>query len=202
MAERKLNPGRMEAFSDGVIAVVITIMVLDLKVPAHAVSNVEGLRAIAPLLLIYLLSFVQVGIYWVNHHYMIEDVKQVSHALLWANLGWLFSLSLIPFATTWVGERGLSPFSIALYSVCCSLPAATWLVVSRIIARTSGTMESSGSAVKKVTSAALYLGAVPVAYTSQAAAIAMIAAVAVLWLIPPRRVCEQTREATSHPAPR
>ena len=194
MAEQKLSPNRLEAFSDGVIAVIITIMVLDLKVPAHNITNADGLRALAPLILTYLLSFIQVGIYWVNHHYMIEDVDQVSHGLLWSNLMFLFALSFIPFATNWVGERGISPFSIALYSICCALPAVAWIAVSVIIQRLTGTMESSGSPAKQLTSATLYLGAIPMAYYSQAASIAMIAAVAVLWLIPPRRVREQTRK--------
>ena len=102
---KPLSPGRLEAFSDGVIAVIITIMVLELHVPGKEVSNLNGLIALAPLLLVYLLSFVQTGIYWVNHHYLVDDLDHVTHGILWSNLAFLFTLSLFPFATRWLGER-------------------------------------------------------------------------------------------------
>ena len=122
---RDLSSSRLEAFSDGVIAVIITIMVLDLRVPStHELANAAAIRADLKLILVYLLSFVQTGIYWVNHHYLIDDVEQVSHGILWANLAFLFTLSLIPFATSWVGERGVSSFSIALYAVACALTSS------------------------------------------------------------------------------
>jgi uncharacterized membrane protein len=104
MAQDQLTPARLQAFSDGVIAVIITVMVLELKVPGKEVGNVEGLHTILPLLLVYLLSFVQTGIYWVNHHYLLDDLQQVSHGILWSNLALLFSLSLIPVATDWVAR--------------------------------------------------------------------------------------------------
>ena len=177
----------MEAFSDGVIAVIITIMVLELHVPAEHVSNLDGLRAIAPTLFIYLLSFVQVGIYWVNHHYLIDDAEQSTHGILWANLSFLFCLSLFPFAARWVGERGISSFSIALYAVVSVLPAITWMVLSYIICQTSGIKSADGPA-KQFTSSALYLGAIPVAFLSPYASLGMLILVAVLWLVPPRRL--------------
>ena len=126
----QLTVGRMVAFSDGVIAVIITVMVLDLKVPPHDLSDLEALRKVLPTLLIYALSFAEVGIYWVNHHYLVDDVETVSHGLLWANLGFLFTLSLIPFGTAWVGERGLSPFALSVYLICCAVPAFSWFVLS------------------------------------------------------------------------
>ena len=201
---KPLIPGRLEAFSDGVIAVIITIMVLELHVPGKEVSNVDGLVALVPLLTVYLLSFVQTGIYWVNHHYLVDDLDHVTHGILWSNLAFLFTLSLIPFATTWVGTRGISPFSVSLYAITCALPALTWIVLSNCICRTSGE-PLAGSPVKKALSTALYLGAVPAAYWSPKAALGMLALVAVLWLLPPKKVVEQTRalksEKPSHSDP-
>jgi uncharacterized membrane protein len=183
----------MAAFSDGVIAVIITIMVLELKVPGHAVSNLEGVRRVLPMLLIYALSFIEVGIYWVNHHYMVDDVERLSHGLLRANLGFLFTLSLIPFATAWVGERGVSPFALSLYSICCAMPAFSWLVLSTVVRRRTR-KPLAGSIVKQVMSSALYLGAIPVSYHSEVVAILMISAIAPLWLIPPKRRRESNEE--------
>jgi uncharacterized membrane protein len=188
----QLTSGRMATFSDGVIAVIITVMVLDLKVPAHDLPDLEGLRKVLPMLMIYVLSFVEVGIYWVNHHYMVDDVEQVSHGLLWANLGFLFTLSLIPFGTAWVGERGLTPFALSLYVICCALPAVSWIVLSMVIRRRTH-IPLAGSPIKQAISSALYVGVIPVSYHSLTAAIVMLAAVAVLWLIPPKRVLEMTR---------
>jgi uncharacterized membrane protein len=189
---KPLSPGRLEAFSDGVIAVIITIMVLELHVPGKEVSNVDGLLAIAPLVTVYLLSFVQTGIYWVNHHYLVDDLEHVTHGILWANLAFLFTLSLIPFATTWIGNRGISPFSVSLYAFTCVLPAITWIVLSTCICRASG-QPVAGSPVKQAVSTTLYLGSIPAAYWSPNFALGMIALVAVLWLLPPKKVVEQTR---------
>ncbi|HSU19584.1 MAG TPA: TMEM175 family protein [Acidobacteriaceae bacterium] len=196
---RDLSPSRLEAFSDGVIAVIITIMVLELRVPsAQSMGNTAALHQDLKLVLIYLLSFVQTGIYWVNHHYLVGDVEQVSHGILWANLIFLFTLSLIPFGTNWVGERGLTPFAVGLYSVTCVLPAITWIVLSTLICRRSG-KPLAGSPAKQFASAALYIGAIPVAYHSTSIALAMIAVVAVLWLLPPRRILRETRAASTAP---
>jgi uncharacterized membrane protein len=114
VSRQNLSPARLEAFSDGVIAVIITIMVLELKVPAS--DGVTGLRAVLPTVFLYLLTFVQVGIYWVNHHYLVDEVETVSHGILWSNLIFLFCLSLFPFVTDWIGIKGLSSFSTALYA--------------------------------------------------------------------------------------
>jgi uncharacterized membrane protein len=193
---RNLNSSRLEAFSDGVIAVIITIMVLDLRVPStRELPNAAAFHADLKLILVYLLSFVQTGIYWVNHHYLIEDVEQVSHGILWANLAFLFTLSLIPFATSWVGERGVSAFSIALYAAACALPAVTWFVLSSIICRRSG-IPLAGSPGKQAVSSVLYLGAIPVAYFRPGLAIAMIVTVALLWLFPPGRLRQAEPQQT------
>ena len=188
-----LSSSRMEAFSDGVIAVIITIMVLELKVPsAHDMSNWNALRSDLPLVLVYLLSFVQTGIYWVQHHYLVDDVEHVTHGMLWSNLSLLFCLSLIPWATNWVGERGISSFSISLYAVISALPAVAWAVLANIICRSSGKPLASGP-LKQAISAFLYIVAIPVAQFSPYAAIGMIVLVAILWLVPPRRIVEQAR---------
>jgi uncharacterized membrane protein len=202
---KPLSPGRLEAFSDGVIAVIITIMVLDLHVPSKEISNLNGILALLPILTVYLLSFVQTGIYWVNHHYLVDDLDHVTHAILWSNLGFLFCLSLIPFATTWIGNRGISSFSVSLYAVTCALPAVAWIVLSNAICRTTG-QPLAGSPIKQAVSTALYFGAIPVSYWSPYAALGMIFLVAILWLLPPKKVVEQTRafhsSKQSHTHPR
>jgi uncharacterized membrane protein len=137
---------------------------------------------------------VEVGIYWVNHHYMLDDVEQVSHGLLWANLGFLFTLSLIPFGTAWVGERGITPFALSLYSICCALPAVSWIGLSVVVRRrTHGPL--TGGAIKQAVSFVLYAAVIPVSYHSLKSAMVMLAAIAVLWLIPPRRDSEMMPRA-------
>src|SRR5580658_5467777 len=197
---RDLNSSRIEAFSDGVIAVIITIMVLDLRVPStRQLGNADALRADLKLVLVYLLSFVQTGIYWVNHHYLIDDVEQVSHGILWANLAFLFTLSLFPFATNWVGERGISSFSVAPYAFESNLPAVTWVVLSNIICRHCG-IPPAGSRAKQFVSTSLYIGAIPVAWYHPFVAIGMIVLVAILWLVPPRRLQTAAKsESSSNP---
>jgi uncharacterized membrane protein len=193
---KPLSPGRLEAFSDGVIAVIITIMVLELHVPSKEISNLDGILALVPLLTVYLLSFVQTGIYWVNHHYLVDDLDHVTHAILWSNLAFLFCLSLIPFATTWIGNRGISPFSVSLYALTCALPAIAWIVLSTAISRTTG-QPLAGSPIKQAISSFLYFASIPTAYWSPNAALGMIALVAMLWLLPPKKVVERTRSFQS-----
>lgn len=195
-----LSPDRLEAFSDGVIAVIITIMVLELRVPSKEVSDLVGLRQVLPLLTIYGLSFVQTGIYWVNHHYLTDDLEDVTHGILWSNLGLLFFLSLIPFATHWVGTRGITSFSVSFYALTCALPAIAWFVLSTAISRHTG-QPAASSPAKQAVSTTLYLGAIPAAFLAPkfepnigpAIALGMIAVVALLWLIPPRKICERSR---------
>jgi uncharacterized membrane protein len=180
---QKLSPARLEAFSDGVIAVIITIMVLELKVPAQ--DGWEGVRSVLPEVFIYLLSFLQVGIYWTNHHYLIEEVETVGHGILWANLVFLFCLSLFPFATSWVGLKGMSSFSTALYAAVSIMPgvsyAALWLAV-----RERSTSAPHSTWAKMGTSTTLYLLAIPAAYVRPALALGLIVLVAILWLLPPQ----------------
>jgi uncharacterized membrane protein len=183
MSRQTLSPGRLEAFSDGVIAVIITIMVLELKVPEY--DGIAGLHTVAPTLLLYLLSFVQVGIYWVNHHYLVDEVESVSHGILWANLNFLFFLSLFPFATNWVGEKGLSSFSTALYAGASLLPGASYTILWLAI-RANSTKPSHATWGKQITSVTMYLAAIPLAFYSPTLSLILIAFVAVLWLLPPR----------------
>jgi uncharacterized membrane protein len=196
MPESQLSPARMEAFSDGVIAVIITIMVLELKVPSlieHA-NNLEALRTDLPLLLVYLLSFLQTGIYWVNHHYLLDDLEQVTHGILWTNLALLFSLSLIPLGTEWLAIRGITPFSVALYAIVCALPGLSWIPLSTLICHRAD-KPLAGSLGQQLFSFTLYIGAIPMAYVSPYIALGMIALVAVPWLLPPKKILELTRPA-------
>jgi uncharacterized membrane protein len=183
MTTESLSPARLEAFSDGVIAVIITIMVLELKVPAQ--DGWAGLRTVWPTVFLYLLTFVQVGVYWVNHHYLIDECESVTHGILWANLIFLFCLSLFPFATDWIGMKGLSSFSTALYAAVSIMPgisyAALWLAV-----RARSTVPPHATWAKMATSTTLYLLAIPAAYVRPALALGLIVLVAVLWLLPPK----------------
>jgi uncharacterized membrane protein len=199
MPESLPSSGRLEAFSDGVIAVIITIMVLELKVPDLHTSNIDSLREILPSLLVYLLSFVQTGIYWVNHHYLIDDLEHVTHGILWSNLAFLFTLSLIPFATVWIGTRGISSFSAALYTVACALPALSWIILSSLICRHSGQQPASSFA-QQMFSATFYLSAIPLAYVSPYLSLGLIVVVAIRWLMPPKQITNLTRsdKATPH----
>jgi len=198
MPNERLSSSRLEAFSDGVIAVIITIMVLELKVPAREVGNVAGLHEVLPLVFVYLLSFIQVGIYWVNHHYLVDGLEQVTHGILWSNLAMLFCLSLIPVATNWVGTRGISPFSIALYSVACALPGVPWMLLSSLICYKTS-QRPPGGMLKQIVSVTLYVGAIPLAYVSPYISLGMIGLVGVVWLLPPREIVELTRKSTPQP---
>ncbi|MGA1982323.1 MAG: TMEM175 family protein [Acidobacteriaceae bacterium] len=183
MSRQGLSPGRLEAFSDGVIAVIITIMVLELKVPGP--DGLAGLRAVLPTVFLYLLTFVQIGIYWVNHHYLVDEVETVSHGILWANLVFLFCLSLFPFATDWIGIKGLSSFTTALYAAVSILPGlgymGLWLQI-----RSQSTAPAHASWGKQIASLALYIAAIPVAFYRPAASLTLIGIVAVIWLLPPK----------------
>jgi uncharacterized membrane protein len=183
MSRQSLSPARLEAFSDGVIAVIITIMVLELKAPEY--DGMAGLRAALPKVFLYLLTFVQVGIYWVNHHYLVDEIDTVSHGILWSNLIFLFCLSLFPFATDWIDARGLSHFSTALYAGVSILPGVSYTALW-IQIRSQSVAPAHASWGKLVASSALYLLAIPVAFLSTVASLVMISAVAVMWLLPPK----------------
>src|SRR5580692_12275976 len=160
MRGKGLSPSRLEAFSDGVIAVIITIMVLELKVPSA--DGIAGLCAVLPTVFLYLLTFVQIGIYWVNHHYLVDEVETVSHGILWTNLLFLFCLSLFPFATEWIGVKGLSSFTTSLYATVSIFPGLGYMALwSQIRAQSATPADSSWG--KQIASVSLYLTAIPVA---------------------------------------
>jgi uncharacterized membrane protein len=183
MTRKGLSPARLEAFSDGVIAVIITIMVLELKVPGP--DGIAGLRAVFPAVFLYLLTFVQIGIYWVNHHYLVDEVETVSHGILWANLVFLFCLSLFPIATDWIGVKGLTSFTTALYATVSIFPGVAYMALwSRIRAQSAAPPHATWG--KQIASVSLYLLAIPVAWYRPSASLALIAIVAVLWLMPPK----------------
>ena len=183
MSRKGLSPARLEAFSDGVIAVIITIMVLELKAPAP--DGVAGLIVVLPAIFLYLLTFAQIGIYWVNHHYLVDELETVSHGILWANLVFLFCLSLFPFATDWISVKGLSSFTTALYAAVSIFPGlgymALWVQV-----RSQSSAPAHASWGKQIASVSLYLTAIPMAYVQPFASLALIGIVAVLWLLPPK----------------
>ena len=185
-----MNKSRLEAFSDGVIAIIITIMVLDLKVP-HG-EGFAALRPLVPILLLYLLSFVYVGIYWNNHHHLLHAAGKVSGAILWANLHLLFWLSLVPFTTGWMGENRLAAAPSALYGVVLLMAGVAYLILQRLIMAAQGShsvlKEALGQDWKGKASPALYGLAILGAFESPALSQAIYALVALMWLIPDRRI--------------
>ena len=185
-----MEKDRLVAFSDGVIAVIITIMVLELKAP-HDVS-LGALREAAPVFLSYVLSFIYVAIYWANHHHVFQLVPHVGGAVLWANLHLLFWLSLIPFATSWLGDYAQSPIPTAVYGVALLMPAIAWYVLQGVIVRTQG-RESAlaralGRDVKGKFSPLLYLSGVVLAFVDTRLSDAVYVLVALIWLVPDRRI--------------
>ncbi len=175
-------------------------MVLELKVPpVHEMGDRALLAANAKILAVYLLSFIQVGIYWVNHHYLLDDLESVTHGILWANLGLLFTLSLIPFGVEWIGTRGIAPLPVAVYAFCFCVPALAWTVLSHAIRRRTGVPPAAGPA-KQAISSLLNLGSIFVAFRSPYLALAMMSTVAVMWLVPPPRIVQKTRRPPPHSA--
>ena len=185
-----MNKGRLEAFSDGVIAIIITIMVLELKVP-HG-DGFDALIPVLPTLLLYLLSFVYVGIYWNNHHHMLHACGKVSGSVLWANLHLLFWLSLIPFATEWMGQNHFGAAPTAAYGFVLLMSAVAYLILQGLIIRVSGTDSVLKAAVgrdwKGKTSMVLYVVAIASAYWSPLVSHVIYVAIAAIWLIPDRRI--------------
>jgi uncharacterized membrane protein len=181
---------RLEAFSDGVIAILITIMVLELRPPHDA--TLEGLRSLVPILLSYLLSFVFVGIYWVNHHHLFHASEQVNGRVLWANLHLLFWLSMIPFATAWMGETHFAKWPVVLYGVCLLLAAIAYTILVRALLSLHGPesflADALGADFKGKISIMVYVAAVAVAFIKPWIACGGYVLVAVMWLIPDRRI--------------
>jgi uncharacterized membrane protein len=194
-----MGKARMEAFSDAVLAIIITIMVLELKVP-HAVE-LAALSALLPVFLSYVLSFIYLGIYWNNHHHMLSVTHQVSGSILWANLHLLFWLSLIPFASGWMGENHFAPVPTALYGVILLLAAGAYLLLQREILVREGPGSVLAAAVgndwKGKLSPLLYALGIGLSFLRPWIAGVLYASVALLWLVPDRRI--ERKVAYPHP---
>ncbi len=190
-----MSKGRMEAFSDGVIAVIITIMVLEMKSP-HG-TNLAALKPLIPVFLSYVLSFVYVGIYWNNHHHLLHATQHVEGGVLWANLHLLFWLSLTPFATAWMGENDLAPWPVALYGVVLLFAGIAYFLLTKTLiahhGKGSKLATSIGSDKKGIASVVIYGAAIPLSFVQPWIACACYALVAVMWLVPDPRI-ERTLE--------
>jgi uncharacterized membrane protein len=185
-----MHKGRLEAFSDGVLAIILTIMVLELKVPKGA--DFEALKELLPVFISYLLSFIYIGIYWNNHHHMLSTVKEVSGGILWANLHLLFWLSLVPFVTGWTGENNFAPATMALYGFMLLMAAIAYYILQQTIikkeGKTSVLAKAVGKDIKGKISPILYLIAIPMAFVSSWISGALYVLVALIWLIPDKRI--------------
>lgn len=185
-----MGKNRLEAFSDGVIAIIITIMVLELKVP-HG-DSIEALAPLFPVFLSYVLSFVYLGIYWNNHHHMLHTSNKVTGPMLWANLHLLFWLSLVPFATGWMGENHFSAAPSAVYGVVLLMAAIAYWILQQLIIASQGAdsllKKAVGGDWKGKLSPVLYAVAIPLAFWSQWISIGLYVLVALIWLVPDRRI--------------
>jgi len=194
-----MHKGRLEAFSDGVIAILITIMVLELHAPRDA--NAASLKPLLPVFLSYLLSFIFIGIYWNNHHHMLQAVTRVNGAALWANLHLLFWLSLVPFVTSWMGPSHFAAAPVAAYGVVLLLAAIAYAILARVLIRHHGKdstlARALGSDLKGNISLVLYLAAVGLAFVRPWMACAIYVIVALIWLIPDRRIERAMQEKPS-----
>jgi len=191
-----MGKDRLAAFSDGVIAIIITIMVLELKVPHGA--DWAALKSLGPNLVAYVLSFVYLAIYWNNHHHMLHTVTRVDGLILWANSHLLFWLSLIPAATAWMGENFLAPLPTAVYGAILLMPAIAYYLLQRAIVHQQGRHSVLASALgrdlKGKLSPLLYAAAIVLAFVDPWLSIALYVLVAVMWLIPDRRIERVLRE--------
>ena len=185
-----MGTGRLEAFSDGVIAIIITIMVLELR-PPHG-ATLADLRPLLPVFLSYVLSFVYLGIYWNNHHHMLHVCHRVDGAVLWSNLHLLFWLSLVPFTTAWMGENHGAPTPTAVYGVALLLAGISYYILQRAILRLEGPRSTLASAIGRDLKGKLspvgYALAIPLAFVQEWLAWTLYVVVALIWLVPDRRI--------------
>ena len=192
-----MGKNRLEAFSDGVIAIIITIMVLEMKVPRG--EGIETLVPLIPVFLSYVLSFVYLGIYWNNHHHMLHATQKVTGLMLWANLHLLFWLSLIPFATGWMGENHFAAAPSALYGVVLLMSAIAYVILQQLIIASQGPHSILKKAVRRdwkgKVSPVLYAAAILLAFWWQKISLGLYVVVALLWLIPDRRIENALRSA-------
>ena len=185
-----MSRSRLEAFSDGVIAILITIMVLELQIPEH--PEWDELRPLVPVFLAYALSFVNLGIYWNNHHHMLATVDRISGGMLWANLHLLFWLSLFPFTTGWMGETDFATEPAAAYGIVALGAAIAYYILQSLIIRSQGPDSKLAAAIgddlKGKASPILYISAILLAYVNNWIAVALYTFVAIMWLVPDRRI--------------
>jgi uncharacterized membrane protein len=185
-----MERNRLEAFSDGVLAIIITIMVLELKIP-HG-GELSALQPLLPVFCSYVLSFIYVGIYWNNHHHMFHATKQVNGAILWANLHLLFWLSLFPFTTGWMGENHVAPVPTAVYGGVLLMAGVAYFILQRTIIAHQGKNSLLATALGKdwqgKLSPAIYLTAIPLAFVSPWISMGLYATVALIWLVPDPRI--------------
>jgi uncharacterized membrane protein len=185
-----MSKGRLEAFSDGVMAIIITIMVLEMEAPDEA--EVAALRPLIPVFLSYVLSFVFVGIYWNNHHHLLQAVRRVNGPILWANLHLLFWLSLVPFVTSWMGANDFATWPVALYGVVMWLAGFAYFILTRALITSHGQDSVLAAALgrdfKAKASLVSYTTAIPLAFVNSWLAFAVYVLVAVMWFIPDRRI--------------
>jgi uncharacterized membrane protein len=198
-----METNRLEAFSDGVIAIIITIMVLELKVPHSA--DLNALRPLLPVFLTYVLSFVYVGIYWNNHHHLLHTARHVDGRILWANIHLLFWLSITPFATAWMGDNHFAPLPVAAYGGVLFLLAISFTILVRALIRRHGPQSTLARAVggdrKGLTSLALYGAAVPLAFVNRWISLGLYVTVAIIWLVPDSRIERVLMEHSTAPSP-
>jgi uncharacterized membrane protein len=185
-----VNKTRLEAFSDGVIAILITIMVLELRIPEGA--DWTALRSIVPIFITYVLSFVMLGIYWNNHHHLLHAAERITGRVLWANLHLLFWLSLVPFATGWMGRNNFAPLPTAVFGADLLLSGVAYSILVRTLIAAQGPhsrlKDAIGGDAKGYVSLAMYATAIPLAFQSRWVAYALYVAVALIWLVPDRRI--------------
>jgi uncharacterized membrane protein len=185
-----MSKGRLEAFSDGVFAVIITIMVLDMKIPQG--TDLHALKAVIPIFLCYVLSYLYVGIYWNNHHHLLHATEHVTGGILWANLTLLFCLSLAPFTTAWMGENHYASLPVATYGVMLLLAGIAYFILTKSLiahhGKNSILAKAIGSDWKGTVSVLVYVMAIPVAFVKPWLACALYSFVAFMWLLPDRRI--------------
>jgi uncharacterized membrane protein len=185
-----MSKGRLEAFSDGVLAIVITIMVLELRAPHEA--TLEALRPLVPEFASYVLSFVMVGIYWNNHHHVLQAAEHIDGRILWANLHLLFWLSLVPFVTRWMGESAFAPWPVAAYGWVMLLSGCAYFILTRVLIVHHGKQSRLALAVgrdlKGTLSVLLYAVAIGISFAAPRVACGLYVLVAIIWLVPDRRI--------------
>ena len=195
-----MGTGRLEAFSDGVLAIIITIMVLELKVPHGA--NLASLKPVYPVLISYILSFINLGIYWNNHHHLMQTVDHVDAKVMWSNMHLLFWLSLVPFASGWMGENNFEKYPVALYGFVLAMCGVAYHFLARSLIHLHGKKSTLAEAVgddrKGIVSIAIYLAGVVLSFIQPWIGFGLYALVAAIWFLPDRRIEKKLEEVEEH----